>query len=91
MGSPSRVNDPIQAQKSLAFRVLFGIEYDRTIFAVVARTRITRLNGKGSAKLFLTGGDVERMNSLKITTAGLAHGHHVYSSVGSDLKVDHRC
>ena len=91
VGCPSGIDHSVQQQKGGALFILLGGENFRAPAACRAGSREGRLNLNRTTKLFASGSEIKRMQSLKVTAAPIfTHRHDVDCSVRTAMAIDDR-
>src|SRR5262249_34561833 len=81
----------IHQQQACPFGILARVESHNAVLAVVAAAGESRLHGDGATKLFRSGRDIERVDTLKIGRRRiLAHRDYVDCSVRAAGSINDR-
>ena len=88
MGSPTGVNGSIQQKQRNSLLILSGIEYHICSIAVVASSRIFRLDVYGTVEKLGTRGEIERMEPLMVCRAAFRHRDDVDGAIRASFGID---
>ena len=91
VGCPACINDAVDQKKRGAVLVLLGIEYNTSVCAVIAGTRICRSDFNRPAELFRARRYIEGVESVVVSAAGiLSHSNNVNRAMRAGRHIDNR-